>query len=221
MLSSEDACGPGTEVCWRQRPLLLTFNPDGTRLFFVNAFGNHPANVVDVATGTTFFLPRHRFWDAITEGSRFAYTSGDAFQLAVGPDGDVLARFQGNDIRLVRLDAPDGSRWLQVHALGVVSGAFSADGTRLATGSLDGTARVWDTSTADLIFTSPVEPSDVQAVAFSPDGSRVTAVYSDGRVIVYPISLGDTIEMAQARVTRGLTAEECRRYLHVPNCPAD
>ena len=25
----------------------------------------------------------------------------------------------------------------------------------------------------------------------------------------------------EARVTRGLTAEECRRYLHVPTCPAD
>ena len=103
----------------------------------------------------------------------------------------------------------------------IISGAFSADGTRFATGSLDGTARVWDTSTAELIFTSPVEPSDVAAVEFSPDGSRVTAVYSDGRVIVYPISLGDTIEIAQARATRELTGEECRRYLHVPNCPAD
>jgi WD40 repeat protein len=110
---------------------------------------------------------------------------------------------------------------LQGHTLPIISGAFSADGKRFATGSLDGTARVWDMSTAEHIFTSPVEPSDVVAVAFSPDGSRVTAVYSDDRVIVYPISLGDTIELAEARVTRGLTAEECRRYLHVPNCPAD
>ena len=37
----------------------------------------------------------------------------------------------------------------------------------------------------------------------------------------YPIPCEDAIEIAEARVTRGLTDEECRRYLHVPSCPAD
>ena len=80
---------------------------------------------------------------------------------------------------------------------------------------------MWNASTGDLIFTSPVEPSDVAAVAFSPDGSRVTVIYSDGRIIVHAIALEDAIEIAHARVTRGFTDEECRRYLHVPTCPAD
>ena len=103
----------------------------------------------------------------------------------------------------------------------IVAGAFSADGKRFVTGSLDGTARVWNTSTGDLIFTTPVEPSDVAAVAFTPDGSGVTVVYSDGRIVVYPIALEDAIEIARSRLTRGFTDEECRRYLHVPSCPAD
>jgi len=62
---------------------------------------------------------------------------------------------------------------------------------------------------------------DVAAVVFSPDGSRVTTVYSDGRIIVHPIALQAAIEIANARVTRGFTHDECRRYLHVPNCPPD
>jgi WD domain, G-beta repeat len=106
------------------------------------------------------------------------------------------------------------------HTMPIAAVEFSPDGTRLVTGSLDGTASVWSSSTGDLIYTSPVEPSDVAAVAFSPDGSRVIAVYADGRIIDHPIALHYAIEIANARVTRGFTDEECRRYLHVPNCPA-
>jgi hypothetical protein len=36
---------------------------------------------------------------------------------------------------------------------------------------------------------------------------------------VHPIALEDAIEIAEARTTRGLTDDECRRYLHVPTCP--
>ena len=226
-LLNDEVCGPGTEVfCAPVIPGILKFSPDGTRLFFAR-FDGRRGSVVDITTGTTFPLPPHQFRGVMNAyGSQLAYMGyGLRTQIEFfGADRVVLARFQENDVRLdagandARLDE---IQMLQGHTLPIISGAFSADGTRFATGSLDGTARVWDMSTAEHIFTSPVEPSDVVAVAFSPDGSRVTAVYSDGRVIVYPISLGDTTELAEARVTRGLTAEECRRYLHVPNCPAD
>ena len=135
---------------------------------------------------------------------------------------DVVAVFEGNDVRLHPAGHLTGKGLvLEGHTLPIIAGAFSADGSRLATGSLDGTARVWNTSTGDLIFTSPVEPSDVAAVAFTPNGLGVTAVYSDGRIVVYPIALEDAVEIARARTTRGFTDEECRRYLHVPSCPAD
>ena len=178
---------------------------------------------MDVATGRTFSLSPDRFRDAISaDSSRFAYTEGGRIQWAFGPDGDVVAVFEGNDVRLDLFAAtPTGGWCLQGHTLPIIAAAFSADGNRLATGSLDGTARVWNTSTGDLIFTSPVEPSDVEAVTFTPDGSGITAVYSDGRIIVYPIALADAIEIARARITRGFTDGECRRYLHVPSCPAD
>jgi WD40 repeat protein len=160
------------------------------------------------------------------EGSQLTYVGYDSrtYIEFFGPDRVVLATFRQNDVWLAagENDARlDERQVLQGHTLSIISGAFSADGTRLATGSLDGTARVWDTSTGDLIFTSPVEPIDVAAVAFTPDGSGVTAVYSDGRIIVYPIALEDAIEIARARTTRGFTDEECRRYLHVPGCPVD
>jgi WD40 repeat protein len=207
---------PGIGICWRFRPEFLTFSPDGTRLFY--AF---PASMVDVATGRTFSLGPDPFRDAISaNSSRFSYTEGGRIQVAFDPDTDVVAQFEGNDVRLHPTGHLTGKGLvLEGHTLPIIAGAFNADGSRLVTGSLDGTARVWNTSSGDLIFTSPVEPSDVAAVAFTPDGSRVTAVYSDGRIIVYPIALEDAIEIANARVTRGFTDEECRRYLHESSCP--
>jgi WD40 repeat protein len=174
---------------------------------------------VDVATGRTFSLPPDRLRDAIiANGSRFAYTEGGP--IALSPDGDVVAESEGNDVRLHPTSHRTGKGLvLEGHTMPIIAGAFSADGRRFVTGSHDGTARVWNTSTGDLIFTSPVEPSDVAAVAFTPDGSGVTAVYSDGRIVVYPIALEDAIQIANARVTRGFTDNECRRYLHESSCP--
>ncbi|MCI0633161.1 MAG: hypothetical protein L0206_04490 [Actinobacteria bacterium] len=231
-LSSDiHSCDVGTDVgCWQYTPEFLAFSPDGTRLFFEGAFGG-PARIVDVTTGETFSLPPGRFWDAIrADESRFAYAPNGRIEFAFGPNGTfaLFKQFGPNGTFALseqtdpRLRNAEGQvHPLEGHTLPVVSAAFDAEGTRLATGSLDGMARVWDATTADLIFTSPVEPSDVAAVAFTPDGSRITAVYSDGRIIVHPIALEDAIEIARARVTRGLTDDECRRYLHSSSCSPD
>ena len=79
-VSKDHTCEPGTgEFCWRSRPEVLTFSPDGTRLFSAV-----PASIVDVATGTTFSLRPDRFRDAISaNGSRFAYTEGGRIQCGV------------------------------------------------------------------------------------------------------------------------------------------
>jgi WD40 repeat protein len=205
--------------------MFLTFSLDGTRLFIEVAEPGFLARVVDVRSGKTLTMQADRLFDAFgSSGSRFAYAAG-VNGFAFSPAGE-FARFRGSDVWLLAAgvrpwDVSAGDPLLPGHTRQIDSASFSPDGTRLATGSLDGTARVWNTSTGDLIYISPVEQSDVAAVAFSRDGSRVTTVYSDGRIIVHPIALRDAIEIAQARLTRGLTDEECLRYLHVPECPAD
>src|SRR5262249_32767155 len=56
--------------------------------------------------------------------------------------------------------------------------AFNADGTRLATGSRDGTAVVWNAATgiALLTFQASDPALNVTAVAFSPDGAQLAMV---------------------------------------------
>jgi WD40 repeat protein len=59
----------------------------------------------------------------------------------------------------------------------VSSVAFSRDGSRIVSGSLDNTVLLWDT--ADLasgpLATGSGHSSSVESVAFSPDGSRIVS----------------------------------------------
>ena len=76
-----------------------------------------------------------------------------------------------------------------VHAV-----AFSADGTRLASGEKDRVARIWDVSDPE-DPTQVGEPlggftSWVNTVAFSPDGQAVAAGSSDGSVRVFGVEDG-------------------------------
>ena len=89
--------------------------------------------------------------------------------------------------------------------------AFSPDGTRVATGSDDGSARVFDAATGAEM--SRLDHDGwVRAVAFSPDGTRVATGSSDRSARVWCVDHGQLIEQAVGRLTRNLTRQEWRRY---------
>ena len=54
-------------------------------------------------------------------------------------------------------------------------------------------------------------------LAFSPDGSLLAVQDCDG-VRVWTLDIDELLAIARTNVTRSLTSEECRLYLHVDPC---
>jgi WD40 repeat protein len=58
----------------------------------------------------------------------------------------------------------------------------------------------------------------VTQVRFSADGSRLVSGGGDDVVRVWAVELDDLIALARAELSRGLTSEECRTFLHMQRC---
>lgn len=70
------------------------------------------------------------------------------------------------------------------------SSAFSPRGDLLATGSEDGTIKLWDLSTGRLRRMLTGQGSAIGSVAFSPDGKRLAASRGNGRLELWDITSG-------------------------------
>jgi WD40 repeat protein/serine/threonine protein kinase len=68
--------------------------------------------------------------------------------------------------------------------------AFSPDGARLATASLDRTVQVWDVARGEHLHTYRGHTSSVLALAFSPDGRRLASAGGDRTVKVWDATAG-------------------------------
>jgi WD40 repeat protein len=97
--------------------------------------------------------------------------------------------------------------------------AFSPDGAQLATVGFDNTTRLWDASTGQELLVLTGNELNTAGVDFSPDGTRLAVSGGDGTVRIYVLPIEDLITLARTRVTRSLTGEECKRYLHLDQCP--
>ena len=93
--------------------------------------------------------------------------------------------------------------------------AFSPDGKTLATGSFDGTVRLWDVVTG-LPIANPLigDGGEVYTAAFSPDGRTLATGSLDGQVRLWNVSyVVDTVQQLCASAGRSLTRAEWVRYV--------
>jgi len=123
------------------------------------------------------------------DGENF-WLSPDHRTLAITRDIDEE---RGVDIWQVATGKMTGIR-LGGHEATINAVAFSADSSKIATASFDGSVRLWDAATGALLHSPFTEHNGrVLSVAFSPDGQILATGGADRKIMLYDIRTGTQI----------------------------
>lgn len=168
----------GEYVARLQDPALLTikqgdkpFYPHGAaHRDFVHALAFNPQQNILASAG----YREVKLWQRPENVQRGTYAEeATATSLAVSPDGKWLAIGRAdNSIKLQSLSDPNSKKVLAGHAGPVMGLQFSADSTKLFSGSKDKSLRLWnvaDGQQAAILET----PHEVTALALNLDGTRL------------------------------------------------
>jgi WD40 repeat protein len=166
-------------------------------------------------------------WDAETRRLLWTLGAGDGENpgnVAFSPDGDRLAVGHLTDGRVAVWQLPDDREstpeelFTFVASKDLVSSlSFSPDGSQLAVPHSEGMG-IWDANTGEFIKPLPHPFMTLEAV-YSPDGKRLATAGFDGFGRLFVLDADELIALAQSRLTRSLTAEECQQFLHMDQCP--
>lgn len=88
---------------------------------------------------------------------------------------------------------------LRGHTNSVSSVAVSADGSLIASASLDHTVRLWDARTGKTILVLSGHKEEVYAAAFSPDNQTLASSDYDGRVIIWSVKSGKPLRTLEIK----------------------
>jgi WD40 repeat protein len=160
----------------------VAYSPDGAQIAVV---GNRPMMLAS-SNGSALWTNQTIFFSLST---------------AFSPDGryvaaDSVERIGSSEIFSAKLlNAINGQvvRSFPGHNSYVQSVAFSPNGHLLATGSWDGTARLWNVDAGTPLRTINVTDTNVSSVAFSPDGKHLIVGSYDAMARIYRVDNGQLL----------------------------
>ena len=138
---------------------------------------------------------------SLPEGAVARFGKGGLAGIQYSPDGTRLAVASTIGIWLYDTTTHREVALLTGHTDTVFNVAFSPDGKTLASGSRDGTVRVWDTVTGEHKRTLTGHQRWVTSVAFSPDG-KVLA--SGGGSLIKQCDCGMSRRVNRSRCSPGI-----------------
>ncbi len=147
---------------------VAAFSPDG-RVLAVGG-SNSAVTLWDVTTGEVLTTYR---------GHRQL-----AFHLAFSNDGRWLASLSREQVKV--WEVPPARAGGPVSLVACV--AVAPDGARFATGSCDGTVRLWDTTTGQVMAVLPAHKQVVRCLAFAPDGATLASGSEDHLVKLWDVA---------------------------------
>ena len=137
--------------------------------------------------------------------------SGDGAWLATGSITDVVV---WDAVTLVKQQRVGVSAELTAVAFAPTDEGMTGE---LALATTDGFVTVWDLAGQEVLLRLPADQAIVD-IDYSPDGRYLAATSSDGATTVHALDIGELVQLARGRLTRGFTDEECDRYLGADRC---
>jgi WD40 repeat protein len=194
----------------------VIFSPDSDRLISVHEDGNGGLRLESVSTSDWHVAVSAPF-NSASDLALIGYTAGSGTLVGVSE----LLSDQAGTAALHWFDARTLEETRQptekIHDGSVKAVAMSPSGNFVASGASDGTVRIWDAASGQLVHEIGTGSAEAQGVAFLDD-SRLAVVVRDGSLRLYAIDDAGLVDVVRNSLTRAFTSTECERYGIEP-CP--
>jgi WD40 repeat protein len=135
------------------------------------------------------------FWEPMDEAPYYGISvnGSQPLSLALSPDGNKFASGgmnNKNDFYIKIWDTATGAnlKSFNAHNRTIGSIAWSPDGSKLVSGSEDGTIKIWDIATGENLKTLLGDTYHLDSVAWSPDGNLIVSSGHDDTIKIWGLS---------------------------------